>query len=179
MYWPAVGTVRFAIACTMKFCVRPPNAASPDQSIVGLSTSTFGVWPALIGQISLGAPAQLEHALRDARLLRRRILRAGERRRRTEAARAGRTAAQALIACGRGSDASKLTASELSLLRRFDGASPYRCAPGRDSHELFAACNTLLQDRKGKRRLGASDAERLWRRQEHKPGRVGRVRPHP
>ena len=68
----------------MKFCVRPPNAASPAQSIVGLSTSTFGVWPALIGQISLGAPPQLEHALRDARLLRRRVLRVGERRRRTE-----------------------------------------------------------------------------------------------
>ena len=55
VYWPAVGTVRFAIACTTKFCVRPPNAASPDQSIVGLSTSMFGVCPVLIGQISLGA----------------------------------------------------------------------------------------------------------------------------
>ena len=56
VYSPAVGTVRVAIACTTKFCVRPPNAASPSQSIVGLSSSTFGVWPALIVQISLGAP---------------------------------------------------------------------------------------------------------------------------
>ena len=84
VYVPAVGTVRFAIACTTKFCVRPPNAASPAQSIVGMSLSTFGVWPGLSVQISLSAPPQLEDAQRDARLLRRRVLRAGERRRRTE-----------------------------------------------------------------------------------------------
>ena len=53
VYVPPAGTVRFAIACTMKLSVRPSKAASPDQSIDGLSTSTFGVWPALIGQISL------------------------------------------------------------------------------------------------------------------------------
>ena len=48
VYSPVVGTVRVAIACTTKFCVKPPNAASPSQSIVGLSSSTFGVWPVLI-----------------------------------------------------------------------------------------------------------------------------------
>ena len=40
----------------MKFCVRPPKASSPAQSIVGRSTSTFGVCPALSVQISSGAP---------------------------------------------------------------------------------------------------------------------------
>ena len=52
---PAVGTVRFAITWTMKLSVRPPKSPSPDQSIVGLRTSMFGVWPSLIVQISLGA----------------------------------------------------------------------------------------------------------------------------
>ena len=47
--------VTFAITCTMKLSVKPPKSPSPDQSIVGMSTSTFGVWPSLIGQISLSA----------------------------------------------------------------------------------------------------------------------------
>ena len=42
------------IAWTMKLFVGPPKTSSPSQSIVGLSTSTFGVWPSLIVQISLG-----------------------------------------------------------------------------------------------------------------------------
>ena len=75
LYVPAVGTVRLAIAWTTKFFVRPPNASSPAQSIVGLQHVDVRRLTGLDRADLVRRAAELEHAHGDPRFLRRRVLR--------------------------------------------------------------------------------------------------------